>query len=48
MLIDVLFALAITIAAVVLGITVHPLLTFILVLAVVYLLSRHRTRTARI
>jgi hypothetical protein len=44
MLFDILVALVITAIAVVLGITVHPLLLFIIVLAVVYLVARHRSR----
>jgi len=44
MVFDILVALIITVIAVVLGVTVHPLLTFIIVLAVVYLLARHRAR----
>jgi hypothetical protein len=41
---DILVALVITAIAVVLGITVHPLLLFIIVLAVVYLVARRRSR----
>ncbi len=41
MLFDILVALLITAVAVVLGITVHPLLFLILVLAVIYLFTRH-------
>ncbi len=41
MLFDILIALLITAVAVILGITVHPLLFLILVLAVVYLATRH-------
>jgi hypothetical protein len=49
MLMDILIALAITVVAIVLGITVHPLLFFILVLAVVWLFARHGThRGARL
>jgi hypothetical protein len=44
MVFDILVALVITAIAVVLGITVHPLLLFIIVLAVVYLVARHRSR----
>jgi hypothetical protein len=44
MVFDILVALAITVLAIVLGITVHPVLFFIIVLAVVYLLARHRSR----
>ena len=45
MLFDILVALAITVLAVVLGITVHPVLLFIIVLAIVYLVVRHRGRS---
>ncbi len=41
MLFDILIALLITAVAVVLGITVHPLLFLIVVLAVIYLFTRH-------
>jgi hypothetical protein len=44
MVFDVLVALVITALAVVLGITVHPVLLFIIVLAVVFLVVRHRSR----
>jgi hypothetical protein len=44
-LIDILIALLITVVAVVLGVTVHPVLFFLLALAVVYLIARHRART---
>jgi hypothetical protein len=44
MVFDILVALVITAIAVVLGITVHPLLLFIIVLAVVYLVARRRSR----
>lgn len=44
MLFDILIALLITAVAVILGITVHPLLFLILVLAVVYLFTRHAGR----
>ena len=44
MVFDILVALVITAIAVVLGITVHPLLPFIIVLAVVYLVARRRSR----
>ena len=44
MLFDVVVALLITVLAIVLGITVHPVLFFIVVLAVVYLFARHRSR----
>jgi hypothetical protein len=45
MVFDVLVALAITILAVILGITVHPVLLFLIVLAIVYLVVRHRGRS---
>jgi hypothetical protein len=45
MVFDVLVALAITILAVILGITVHPVLLFLIVLAIVYLVARHRGRS---
>jgi hypothetical protein len=41
---DVIVALLITIVAIVLGIVVHPLLFFVVVLAIVYLFARHRSR----
>ena len=41
---DILIALVITIIAVALGATVHPVLFFLIALAVVWLLARHRTR----
>ncbi len=41
MLFDILVALLITAVAVVLGITVHPLLFLLLILAVGYLFTRH-------
>jgi hypothetical protein len=44
MVFDILVALAITVLALVLGMTVHPVLLFIIVLAVVYLVVRHRSR----
>jgi len=44
--IDILIALLITAIAIALGVTVHPLLFFLIVLAVVYFFARHRTRTA--
>jgi hypothetical protein len=44
MVFDILVALVITAIAVVLGVTVHPLLLFIIVLAVVYLVARRRSR----
>lgn len=49
MLIDILVALLITAVAIVLGLTVHPLLFFIIALAVIYLFARHGAgRGARI
>ncbi len=45
MVFDIVVALIITILAVVLGITVHPVLLFIIVLAIVYLVARHRGRS---
>jgi hypothetical protein len=44
MLFDIVVALVITAVAVLLGVTVHPLLFFIIVLAIVYFLARHRAR----
>ncbi|MDE3206959.1 MAG: hypothetical protein KGQ66_22370 [Acidobacteriota bacterium] len=44
MLFDILIALLITAVAVVLGITVHPLLFLIIILAVIYLFGRHAGR----
>jgi membrane protein implicated in regulation of membrane protease activity len=41
---DIIIALIITVIGVVLGIAVHPVLFFIVVLAVVYLLARVRSR----
>jgi hypothetical protein len=41
MLFDILIALLITVVAVVLGITVHPLLFLLIVLAVIWLVTRH-------
>ncbi|HET9691341.1 MAG TPA: hypothetical protein VFP61_09310 [Acidimicrobiales bacterium] len=41
---DILIALLITAVAIVLGIAVHPLLFFLVVLAVVYLFARHSGR----
>lgn len=40
---DILVALVITAIAIFLGVVVHPLLFFIVVLAVVYLFARHRS-----
>jgi hypothetical protein len=44
MLRDILIALVITAIAVVLGVVVHPILFFVVVLAVVYLFARVRSR----
>jgi hypothetical protein len=44
MIFDILVALVITAIAIVLGVTVHPVLLFIIVLAVVYLVVRSRSR----
>jgi hypothetical protein len=41
---DIVVALIITAMAVALGITVHPVLPFIIVLALVYLVVPHRSR----
>ncbi len=41
---DILIALVITAIAIVLGIVVHPILFFVVVLAVVYLFARVRSR----
>lgn len=38
---DILLAVLITAIAVILGLTVHPVLFFIVALAIVYLLARH-------
>ena len=38
---DILLAVLITAVAVILGLTVHPVLFFIVALAIVYLLARH-------
>lgn len=40
---DILIALVITVIAIVLGIVVHPILFFVVVLAVVYLFARVRS-----
>jgi hypothetical protein len=45
MIFDILVALVITAIAIVLGVTVHPVLLFIIVLAVVYLVVRSRGRS---
>lgn len=47
MIIDILIALLITAIAIVLGVTVHPLLFFLIVLAIIWFLARRRTGTAR-
>ncbi len=41
---DILIALVITVIAIVLGIAVHPILFFVVVLAVIYLFARVRSR----
>lgn len=43
---DIVIALVVAAIAVVLGLTVHPLLFFLLVLVLVFLLARHRGRAA--
>lgn len=48
MLVDVLIALLIVVIAAVLGLVVHPLLWFIVILAVVFLVSRHGTTRTRL
>jgi hypothetical protein len=40
---DILVALLITAVAIVLGVVVHPLLFFVVVLAIVFLVARRRT-----
>lgn len=47
MLMDVLVVLAIVVVAAVLGLIVHPLLWFVLILAIVWLISRHGRKHAR-
>lgn len=42
MLLDILVALAIVVIAVWLGLTVHPLFWFIIILAAIWLFTRHR------
>lgn len=44
---DVLLALLITAIAVVLGLTIHPVLFFIIAFAIIYLLARHHGGGAR-
>jgi hypothetical protein len=44
MLFDVLVALLITVLAVILGITVHPVLFFLIALAIIYFVARASTR----
>lgn len=46
MIVDILIALLITAIGIALGVTVHPVLFFIVVLAVVYFFARHRSRAA--
>jgi hypothetical protein len=45
MVFDIVVALLITVAAIVLGIAVHPLLLFIIVLAAIFLFARHGSRS---
>lgn len=44
MLRDLVIALIVTLIAVVLGITVHPMLFFLIILAVIYLVARRNRR----
>lgn len=44
MLRDLVIALIVTVIAVVLGITVHPMLFFLIILAVIYLVARRNRR----
>ena len=44
MLLDILIALLITVAAVVLGLTVHPVLLFLIALAFIYVIARFSAR----
>jgi len=44
MLVDILIALVIVVIAAVLGLIVHPLLWLIVIVAVLWLFGRHRTR----
>jgi hypothetical protein len=44
MLVDILIAVVITIVAVLLGLTVHPLLFLLIVFALLYLFTRHAGR----
>jgi hypothetical protein len=45
MLTDIIVALLITAVAIILGVVVHPVLFFTVVLAIVYFLARHRSRS---
>lgn len=47
MLMDIVIAAVIVAIAVILGIIVHPLLWFILIVAALWLLGRHRARSGR-
>jgi hypothetical protein len=47
MLLDILIAVLITVVAIILGIAVHPLLFFVVVLAIVWLFTRHRSGSWR-
>jgi membrane protein implicated in regulation of membrane protease activity len=44
MLTDILIALLITVAAVILGLTVHPVLFFLIALALIYVVTRFSAR----
>lgn len=43
MVMDLLIALVITIVAIALGVTVHPVLFFLIAFAVIWLVARHRS-----
>ena len=45
MLVDILIALLITIAAVVLGLTIHPVLFFLIAFALIYVIARFSGRS---
>lgn len=47
MLLDILIAVLITVVAIILGIAVHPLLFFVVVLAIVWLFTCHRSGSWR-
>ncbi len=44
---DILIALLIVVIAAVLGIIVHPVLWFIVIVAIIWLFARHRSRAGR-